>query len=137
MNCHTITDFPRQGDDRHRHQQLIMRGPKGTGAVTLQCATCHQSGNSYDGKVPGAPNWHLAPLSMGWENLNEAELCGALKDRTKNGDRNLQALEDHMTRDALVQWAWAPGARVAPTVTQPAFHAAVRRWVAGGGACPA
>ncbi len=20
MNCHTFTEFPRQGDDRHRHQ---------------------------------------------------------------------------------------------------------------------
>jgi hypothetical protein len=136
MNCHTVTNFPRQGDDRHRHQQLVMRGPKGTGAATLQCAACHQSGNSYDGNVPGAPNWHLAPLSMGWEGLNDSQLCRALKDLTKNGNRDLPALADHMIREALVQWAWAPGARAAPPVTQTAFHAAVQRWVSGGGACP-
>ena len=136
MNCHTVTDFPRQGDDRHRHQQLVLRGAEGKGAATLQCAACHQSANSHDGKVPGAPNWHLAPLSMGWEGLNEAQLCNALKDRKKNGDRDLQKLAEHMTGDALVQWAWAPGARAAPPVTQAAFHAAVQRWVSAGGACP-
>ena len=26
MNCHTVTDFPRQGDGRRRHDQLVMRG---------------------------------------------------------------------------------------------------------------
>jgi hypothetical protein len=23
MNCHTVTEFPRQGNDRHRHQQMV------------------------------------------------------------------------------------------------------------------
>jgi hypothetical protein len=41
-----------------------------------------------------------------------------------------------MTTDALVQWAWNPGARTAPPVTQADFHEAVRRWVATGAACP-
>ena len=137
MNCHTVTEFPRQGDDRHRHQQRVMRGPKGAGAATLQCAACHQNSNSYDGKVPGAPSWHLAPLAMGWEKLNEAQLCAALKDRAKNGNRSLEALVEHMTGDPLVQWAWAPGARAAPPLPQAAFHGAVRRWAAEGARCPA
>jgi hypothetical protein len=25
MNCHTVTEFPRQGNDRHRHQQMVAR----------------------------------------------------------------------------------------------------------------
>ncbi|MEO6410024.1 MAG: hypothetical protein ABIO45_14895 [Burkholderiaceae bacterium] len=136
MNCHTFTEFPRQGDDRHRHQQLVMRGPDNRGAPTLHCAACHQTSNIADGRVPGAPNWHLAPLSMGWEGLSDARLCEVLKDRRKNGDRNLQALSDHMTEDALVQWAWSPGLRLPPTVPQAQFHAAVQRWVGSGGPCP-
>ncbi len=136
MNCHTVTEFPRQGDDRHRHQQLVMRGPDNHGAPTLRCSACHQGSNVADGKVPGAPNWHLAPLAMGWEGLDDARLCAALKDPRRNGDRDLPALSHHMTDDALVQWAWRPGARVAPDVAQADFHAAVRRWVAAGGPCP-
>ena len=62
MNCHTFTDFPRQGDDRHRHVQMVVRGPNNTGFPTLQCSACHQTTNVADGAVPGAPNWHLAPL---------------------------------------------------------------------------
>jgi hypothetical protein len=27
MNCHTVGDRPRQGDDRHIHAQNVMRGP--------------------------------------------------------------------------------------------------------------
>jgi hypothetical protein len=61
LNCHTNTQFPRQGDDRHRHQQLVMRGARNEGAPTLRCSTCHQRANSADRKVPGAPHWQLAP----------------------------------------------------------------------------
>ncbi|MEO7150394.1 MAG: hypothetical protein ABIX46_01590 [Burkholderiaceae bacterium] len=136
MNCHPVGEFPRQGDDRHRHQQLVMRGPDNRGAVTLQCAACHQTVNVADGRVPGAPNWHLAPLSMGWEGLDDRRLCEALKDPQRNGERDLHALSAHMTGDALVQWAWRPGARVPPSLGQADFHAAVRRWVAAGGPCP-
>ena len=136
MNCHTFTEFPRQGDDRHRHQQHVLRGPDNHGAPTLHCTACHQTVNMADGRVPGAPNWHLAPLSMGWEGLSDAQLCEVLKDRRKNGDRDLQALSDHMTGDALVQWAWSPGRRLPPSVSQADFHSAVRRWAASGGACP-
>ena len=136
MNCHTVTEFPRQGDDRHRHQQLVMRGADGAGAATLRCAACHQGANMADGKVPGAPNWHLAPLSMGWEGLDDARLCEVLKDRSKNGDRDLPKLSEHMTADPLVQWAWTPGARLPPTGGQADVHAAVRRWIKAGAACP-
>jgi hypothetical protein len=136
MNCHTVTEYPRQGDLRLRHQQWVIRGAKNQGATTLPCAACHQSSNTADGRVPGAPAWHLAPLSMGWENLNSSQLCAAIKDKKKNGDRDLASLEKHMTSDPLVQWAWSPGARQAPALAQRAFHEAVRRWVAGGAICP-
>lgn len=137
MNCHTVTQFPRQGDDRHRHQQLVMRGPANQGAAAMRCANCHQATNSVDGRVPGAPNWHLAPLSMGWENLKgDKELCNALKDTEKNGGRDAHALVEHLTADPLVQWAWAPGDRSPPPISQQDFHVLARLWLGTGAACP-
>lgn len=137
MNCHTVTDFPRQGDDRHRHHQMVMRGAANTGTPTMQCSSCHQASNSPDGRVPGAPHWHLAPLSMAWEHLpKDSDLCTALKDPAKNGNRDTSKIVDHMVADPLVQWAWKPGARVPPAVSQQEFHALVRQWAQTGAACP-
>lgn len=137
MNCHTITEFPRQADDRHRHHQLVMRGPQDKGIAPMLCASCHQAKNSPDGKVPGAPHWQLAPLSMGWEHLKtDKALCEALVDRSKNGDRDTDKLVAHMLSDPLVQWAWEPGARRPPATSQKEFHDLVRRWASKGAACP-
>ena len=136
MNCHTFTDFPRQGDDRHRHVQMVVRGPGNTGFPTLQCSACHQTINVAGGAVPGAPNWHLAPLSMGWEGLSDQALCRALKDTRKNGGKSIDALVHHMTDDPLVQWAWSPGGRALPPLAQAEFHRTVRRWAETGAGCP-
>jgi hypothetical protein len=136
MNCHPMGDFPRQTDDRHRHRMLVARGPDGFGTPVMRCTTCHQTVNTADGRVPGAPQWHLAPRSMGWEGLNDGELCRALKDPQRNGKRTLSALVQHMTTDALVQWAWSPGDRVPPPISQYDFHEAVKRWAGTGAACP-
>jgi hypothetical protein len=137
MNCHTVTQFPRQGDDRHRHQQMVMRGVANMGAPTMQCSNCHQTKNSPDGRVPGAPGWHLAPLSMAWEDLKtDKALCQAVLDRKKNGDRDIEKLVEHMTADALVQWAWTPGERKPPGINQQDFHELVKLWAHTGAACP-
>ena len=69
MNCHPVGDSPRQTDDRHLHRMLVARGPDDGGTPAMRCATCHQTVNTADGRVPGAPHWHLAPRSMGWEGL--------------------------------------------------------------------
>ncbi|CAA0097598.1 hypothetical protein [Zhongshania aliphaticivorans] len=136
MNCHTITDFPRQGDERRRHAQLVVRGTDNHGAPTLQCSACHQDENVADDAVPGAPHWGLAPLSMGWEGLNASQLCQALKDSSKNGNRSLADLLKHMSEDSLVLWAWTPGGnRSTPPLSQPAFVEAVQAWVNAGGPC--
>ncbi len=91
LNCHTITNFPRQGDDRHPHLDLVRRGLDDRGVPGQLCATCHQAENNASSGVPGRPNWHLAPLSMGWEGLSDAALCRALKDPQRNGGRRLRA----------------------------------------------
>src|SRR5713226_3982931 len=62
INCHTATNYPQQGDDRHRHFANVVRGPAGNGVPALQCVTCHQEANADSTGVPGAHDWHLAPL---------------------------------------------------------------------------
>src|SRR5260370_3324212 len=90
INCHTATNYPQQGDDRHRHFANVVRGPAGKGVPALQCVTCHQEANADSTGVPGAHDWHLAPLSMKWQDLNDkilsrAEVCRALTDRSRWG----------------------------------------------------
>jgi hypothetical protein len=136
LNCHPSGDFPRQGDDRHRHRMLVARGPDDRGTPALKCSTCHQTANTADGRVPGAPHWQLAPRSMAWENLSDADLCRALKDPRRNRGRSVQALVEHMTADPLVLWAWSPGERTPPAIGQREFHELVRRWAETGAACP-
>src|SRR4030088_691479 len=71
INCHTATNYPQQGDDQHRHFANVIRGPEGKGVPGLNCASCHQQENADSTGVPGGPNWHLAPLSMQWQDLND------------------------------------------------------------------
>ena len=137
LNCHTSVDYPKQGDDRHRHQFRVSRGSDDRGVAAMTCSTCHQAINNTASGVPGAPNWHLAPHSMAWEGLSVSKLCRTLKDTSKNGDRSMPALVEHLTGDPLVQWAWSPGGnRRPPPIEQSAFHDLVRAWAASGAACP-
>lgn len=136
LNCHPSGDFPRQADDRHRHRMLVARGPDDRGTPALKCSTCHQAVNTADGRVPGAPHWQLAPRSMGWEGLSDADLCRVLKGPRQNEGRAVRALVEHVTTDPLVQWAWSPGARTPPSIGQREFHDLVRRWAQTGAACP-
>src|SRR5579883_2399816 len=82
MNCHTDEThlFPRQGDDRHRHLFNVQRGPSDIGAAGLHCGTCHHDRNNAASGVPGAPGWHLAPLSMAWEGLSDGGICRRVVD---------------------------------------------------------
>ena len=143
QNCHTATDFPRQGDDRHRHRLNVMRGPADHGAPGLACSTCHGTRNNGGSGVPGAPNWGVAPIGQQWETLDAIALCHRLSDPTTNGGRSLPKLEEHLNADPLVQWAWLPGTnaqghpRSVPPIDQQTFHALVARWIEGGARCPA
>src|SRR2546421_2616604 len=147
INCHTATSFPQQGDDRHRHFANVVRGPEGKGVVALQCATCHQESNADSTGVPGGHDWHLAPLSMRWQDGNgnifsKAELCKALIDRTKNGNLDSAGLLKHHTQEPLVHWAWQPGVdidgrkRTLPPMTHEQFVQATRKWIEAGMRCP-
>src|SRR6266478_7145328 len=56
INCHTATNYPQQGDDRHRHFANIVRGPDGLGVPGLNCLSCHQETNADSTGVPGGHN---------------------------------------------------------------------------------
>jgi hypothetical protein len=137
MNCHPVGDRPHQGDDRHVHLQNVTRGVDDMGFVNLRCSACHRDENNGYSGVPGAPNWHLAPLSMGWEGLNDGQLCIVLKDKAKNGDRDVAALVEHMSSDKLVLWGWSPGASRKPISTpHDEFVKQLNAWASAGAPCP-
>lgn len=146
INCHTAGGYPQQGDDRHRHLFNVVRGPEGKGVAALQCATCHQSPNADSTGVPGVEGWHLAPLSMRWQDANDkilpsSAVCGTVTDRAKNGGLDGAGLVKHHQTE-LVRWAWQPGvrndgsARSVPPISYEQFMAATRNWVQAGMPCP-
>ncbi len=141
MNCHSKGDYPRQGDDSHRHTMDVRRGPAGMGATAEKCGTCHQDHNLWDAHLPpGAPAWHLPPPSMPmiWEGLTDAQLCESIKDPKQNRGRNLDQLVEHLTEDKLVAWGWNPGIGRTPVpIPHDEFSAKVKAWRAAGAPCPA
>lgn len=138
MNCHPRDDRPRQGDDRHVHQMNIVRGEDNLGFVNARCTACHRDENNKHAGVPGAPNWHLAPLTMGWQGLDDAALCKTLTDTSANGGKDIAALVEHMKSDKLVLWGWEPGGKRKPVATPHAeFVKQLEAWKVAGGPCPA
>src|SRR5688572_6237305 len=149
INCHTATNYPQQGDDRHRHVANVVRGgPEGKGVPGLNCSSCHQETNADSTGVPGGHNWHLAPLEMRWQDTNDrplssAAVCRQITDRSRNHNLDGPGLLKHHEEEALVKWAWNPGRRpdgtmrTLPPMTHEQFVAATRRWVEAGTPCPA
>jgi len=147
INCHTATNYPQQGDERHRHFANVVRGPAGKGVPGLNCVSCHQETNADSTGVPGGHNWHLAPLSMRWQDINDQPLsspavCRALVDRSKNNGMGGPELLKHNQEEALVLWAWNPGRRpdgslrTLPPMSHGEFVSATRTWVEAGTPCP-
>ena len=147
LNCHTATNYPQQGDDRHRHFANVIRGPEGWGVPGLNCMSCHQDRNADSTGVPGRENWRLAPLSMQWQDANDrplssAAVCRAVTDRAQNHGLDGPGLLKHHTEEPLVLWAWNPGrrpdgsARTLPPLSHAEFVAATRTWVGAGLPCP-
>jgi hypothetical protein len=137
VNCHMDGDWPGQGDASAQHEPPVARGPEDKGVVGMQCDSCHQDRNLALARVPGAPNWHLAPLGMAWIHKSPRELCEQLQDRTRNGKRSLEQIVEHSGHDALVGWGWEPGADREPAPgTQEQFGALMAAWVQTGAECP-
>jgi hypothetical protein len=138
VNCHPAGDRPHQGDESRLHQPPVMRGADGHGIEGMHCSICHQAANFEPGRVPGHPEWHLAPREMAWEGKTIAEICAQLKDPARNGGRKVEDLIHHIGSDTLVGWAWHPGfGRTPAPGTQAQAGALVEAWVKTGAACPA
>lgn len=137
INCHQAA-APRQKDMGVIHAQQVVRGKDGHGSAVLQCAACHQASNTAQGKVPGAPNWHLAPLSMRWQGLDKPAVCRQMRDPARNGNRKTgEQVIEHMKTDPLVLWAWNPGAnRSTPTLSHEEFLRVLQQWADAGMPCP-
>ncbi|MFY9825936.1 MAG: PQQ-binding-like beta-propeller repeat protein [Thermoanaerobaculia bacterium] len=147
INCHTVTNYPRQTDVRYPHIFSVVRGADDKGAPVARCTSCHGTANDPLTGIPGAPNWRLAPLTMAWESapgipMKGPELCETLKDRLNNGDRSLADLLGHLKDERLVQWAWEPGtrwnkvARTTPPISHPKLVESFESWMKEGAPCP-
>ena len=136
-NCHPPDDVPRQGIDQIPHDPPVQRGADDRGLPALRCEGCHGERNLDHARVPGAPGWHLAPRQMAWLGRSLPEICAQLGDPDRNGGRSPTEIAHHLEHDALVAWAWAPGAdrRPAPG-SASALGALFRAWIDTGAVCP-
>jgi hypothetical protein len=141
MNCHPAGEHPLQGADHHEHAPKVWRGD--TGNFGTPCGECHTGQNvalreaaSYK-SIPGHPRWNVAPLSMAWQGKSLGEICRQLKDTARNGGRDLALLQEHIAKDDLVAWGWAPGAGREPAPgTQEMAGQLVQAWIDTGAECP-
>ena len=103
----------------------------------MRCPICHESANFDPGGMPGHAEWHLAPREMAWEGKTRSQICAQIKDPKRNGNRSPRDLIDHIGKDTLVGWAWAPGSGRTPAPgTQKEAGALVEAWVDSGAVCP-
>ena len=137
VNCHPADETPRQGDAHIVHDPPVARGTSDRGVPAMQCTGCHQDHNLELARVPGAPGWHLAPVSMAWLGKSAHDICEQMKDPARNGGRSLAQLHDHLAHDSLVAWGWTPGADRAPAPgSQAQLGELIAAWIATGAECP-
>jgi hypothetical protein len=137
LNCHPASDQPTQTEQMQPHRPPVQRGATGFGVPGMPCSTCHHDANFDAARVPGHPQWHLAPRSMAWAGHSLGEICAQIKDRARNGGRDLAAVVRHMSDDSLVGWAWAPGGGRAPAPgSQKELGALLKAWMEAGATCP-
>jgi hypothetical protein len=136
-NCHPDGDSPLQGMEGRPHDPPVVRGPEDHGVVGMECSSCHHDKNLELARVPGAPNWHVAPRAMAWVGKSPRHICEQLKDRDRNGGKSLAAIVEHNAHDELVGWGWHPGSGREPAPgNQKLFGAIVAAWVETGAECP-
>jgi hypothetical protein len=138
LNCHPATERPTQTDKLKPHEPLVVRGEAGMGAPGgLACTTCHHDSNFDPAGVPGNPLWHLAPAEMAWHGKTLGQICVQIKDRERNGGKDMAELIKHMGEDPLVGWGWNPGAGRTPAPgTQKQFGELIKAWAEAGATCP-
>ena len=144
VTCHPGGDAPMQGDDSRVHAQKVVRGADGRGVPGLGCVDCHAKANAPDSYGPNQPpgvstGWRLPPADqkMVFAGVSSHDLCEQLKDPSRNGGKNAAALLEHVGKDPLVLWGWAPGLGRKPVaLPHPEFVKAFAAWSGAGAPCP-
>ncbi|HUQ07449.1 MAG TPA: Isoquinoline 1-oxidoreductase subunit [Kofleriaceae bacterium] len=137
VNCHPDGNVPHQGMDLVFHDPPVLRGGEDRGVVGMECGGCHQDRNQELTRMPGAPEWHLAPIEMAWVGKSAGYICAQMKDPKRNGGKTLEQIVEHNGHDELVGWGWAPGAGREPAPgTQQQFGALSVAWLESGAECP-
>ena len=136
LNCHPTGDRPLQFDDSRPHAMNVQRGEDDRGRAGLRCAACHGASNRPGPHLPPgvSTGWHLAPRDQPFQDQSPRALAQMLRD----GERDGEALLEHVEHDPLVQWGWSPGEGREPVdVPHAEFVAAFRVWVEAGMPLPA
>lgn len=137
LNCHPVGERPTQTDAMRPHMPLVVRGDGGMGATAMRCFTCHHDRNFEPAGVPGNPKWQLAPPEMAWAGKSLGAICEQIKDKQRNGGRDMAGLVHHMAEDELVGWGWHPGGKRSPAPgSQAQFGALFKAWADSGANCP-
>ncbi len=142
-NCHVDDGVPmwsgsHYGETRP-HGMYVGGDPDLTmGQIGQQCNTCHMDGNSpvLHGP-PGNAIWQLAPAEFAWFGVSSRDVCEQVKDPSRNGDRTLFEIAEHIEHDALVHWGWTPGPGREPapgSLSQTVRDVLI--WGAAGAPCP-
>jgi hypothetical protein len=74
---------------------------------------------------------------MAWEGKTVGQICEQVKDRARNGGRDLSMLHEHVASDDLVATGWNPGAGREPAPgSQKILGDLIQAWIDTGAHCP-
>lgn len=151
INCHTVTNYPRQAVTFYKPQRVlryphiygVVRGADDKGAPVARCTSCHGAANDPLTGIPGAPDWHQAPLSMAWESAPGIPMMGPdLCEALKNEDPSLKHVLHFLKTEPVVKWAFEPGTRwngeprTPPPLSYGDFVNSFEDWKNEGFPCP-
>ena len=142
-NCHVADGRPMWSGSHYggayKHPMYVGGDPDMLfGMPGMMCDTCHMAENSEKRHgPPGADVWHLPPPEMAWWGKTTSDICEQIKDPSRNGERSLAAIEEHISKDSLVAWGWSPGEGREPAPYSASETASlVAVWAAAGAPCP-
>jgi hypothetical protein len=103
VNCHSIDNIPKQGDDCHSHYLRTNRGANNRGFEATNCTNCHQYENN---NYSGVPDWVLVAASMYWEGPSRIEIAESIMDSEHSDGRTPEEITHYLTEHELVLWTW-------------------------------